>query len=188
MKNFVFEGGITRYWWIPLITGLVSIGLGIWCLCSPESSLPVFAYVFAGLVCLAGVLNITFALINSRLYPGWGWSLALGIFEIICGVWLFCLPEVVLVPTFIFTIGIYLIVVCINAICESFMIASFANDWLVWIICLLLATLCFAIIFMTGPIAGGIAVWLWIGISLITFGCYRIILSSKLRRINRRIR
>ena len=188
MKKFVFDGGITKYWWIPLITGLIAIGLGIWCLCAPASSLPVLAYAFAWLVCLAGLFNVVFAIANNRFYPGWGWSLALGIFELICGIWLLCMPEMVLIPTFIFTIGIYLIVVCINAICESFVVASYANDWMVWILVLLLATLVFAAIFMAGPVTGGIAVWLWIGISLITFGCYRIMLAAKLKKINRKIR
>ena len=27
-----------RYWWLPVITGLLSIGLGIWCLVSPDTS------------------------------------------------------------------------------------------------------------------------------------------------------
>ena len=62
MENFTFKGGITRYWWMPLITGLLSIAIGIWCLCSPDSSLPVLAYVFAGVVIAAGIVNLAFAL------------------------------------------------------------------------------------------------------------------------------
>lgn len=183
-----FGRNITRFWWIPLITGLISIGLGVWCLCSPQNSLPVLAYVFASLICLAGLLNITFGCMNTRRYPGWGWSVALGIFEVLCGVWLFCMPVSVLVPTFIFTIGIYLVIVCINAICESIVLSSYANDWIALILCLLLATIVFAIIFISGPVTGGIAVWLYIGISLITFGCYRIMLATKIKKINNKIR
>ncbi len=28
MKNYTFSG-LTRYWWVPLITGLICIGLGL---------------------------------------------------------------------------------------------------------------------------------------------------------------
>lgn len=188
MGKYRFQGGLTRLWWVPLITGIISIAIGIWCLCSPVISLSVLAYVFAGCMCGAGILNISFGIINSAPHSNWGWSLALGIMEILLGIWLFTLPESMLVTTFIFAVGIYLIVIAINAICESCMLASYAGDWMGWILLLLLATLVFAAIFLSGPVAGGIAVWLYIGLSFITFGIYRLILSAKIRRINTKIR
>lgn len=187
MEKYIFKGGITRYWWIPLITGIVSIGLGVWCLFDPSESLTVLSYVFAGLMCAAGLLNSIYGIINSSVFPNWGWSLALGLLEIICGIWLFMLPKEVLVTTFIFTIAIWLIVVTINAICETCVMASYNNQWLGWLLALLLATLVFAVIFLAGPIAGGIAVWLYIGISLITFGVYRIILAGRIKTINKAV-
>lgn len=188
MKKELFNGGLTRFWWIPLITGLLSIAIGIWCLCSPESSLPVLAYVFAGVFCATGILNIVYGIVNSAPYSNWGWSLALGLIEIVVGIWLFMMPESQLITVFIFTIALYLIFVTIYAICESFVLASYAGDWLAFMLIFLFATLVFAFIFLAGPIAGGIAVWLYIGISFITFGCYRIMLSLKLRKINHVIR
>lgn len=188
MTKHVFNGGITRFWWIPLITGILGVAFGIWCLCAPENSLPVLAYVFSGCICVAGLLNLSYGVINTHPQSNWGWSLALGILELIIGIWLFCLPENILVPTFIYTIGIYIVVAAINAICESCVMSGYANDWLGIIIGLLLCTLIFAVIFLSGPIADGIAVWLYIGISLITFGIYRIVLAAKIRKINRTIR
>lgn len=75
--------GITRYRWIPLIVGIIAIGLGIWCLCSPVSSVPVMAYIFAGLVCVAGIFNLCFAGLNHRVAPNWGWAVALGILDLV---------------------------------------------------------------------------------------------------------
>lgn len=187
MEKRIFSGALTRFWWIPLITGILSVAIGIWCLCSPSSSLPVLAYAFAVCFGLAGVLNIVFGIVNTAPHSNWGWSLALGLLEIIVAIWLFMIPEAQLVTVFIFTIGIYLIVVTINAICEACVLSSYANDWTAWMIAFLAATLIFAAIFLAGPIAGGIAVWLYIGISFITFGIYRMLLSAKLRKINRRI-
>ena len=188
MEKRIFNGGLTRLWWIPLITGLLAIAVGIWCLCSPESSLPVLAYVFAAAFCATGVLNLAYGIVNTQPHSSWGWSLALGLIEIICGIWLFMMPEAQLVTVFIFTIALYLIFVAINAICEAFVLAGYARDWLALMLVFLLATLVFAIIFLAGPIAGGIAVWLYIGISFITFGCYRILLALKLRKLNHQIR
>lgn len=188
MEKFIFKGGVTRLWWLPLVTGLLSIGIGIWCLCSPDSSLPVLAYVFAGLIIAAGVINIAFSIANTQVMPGWGWSLALGLIEIICGIWLYTLPADMLVVTFIYTIGIYLIFVTINAICESWMLYTYSSGWIGLLLAFLLITLAFAVIFLAGPVIGGVAVWLYIGISFISFGCYRMALAFKLRKLNHEIR
>lgn len=37
--------GITRYWWFPLLTGLLSIGIGIWCLMYAIGFYPIFVAV-----------------------------------------------------------------------------------------------------------------------------------------------
>lgn len=188
MNNLTFTRGITRIWWIPMITGIISIAIGVWCFCSPESSLSVLAYVFAACVIGAGVLNTLFAIINSPHNHEWGLNLLLGLIEGGIGIWLFCLPQNVLITTFIYTVGIYLIFVTITAICATCSLYNTSSDWTGWLLALLLCTLVFAIIFIAGPIGGGIAVWLYIGISFITFGAYRIIFATKLSRINNYIR
>ena len=188
VNDYVFKGGITRYWWIPLITGLLAIGIGIWCLCSPESSLPVLAYTMAILFCCAGVFNSCFAIANKGFTPGWGWALALGLIELCLGIWLLCQPVPVLTVTFIYAVGIYLIFAAINAICELFSVYSGSFSWIGWLVAMLLIVILFSFIFLAGPIGGGIAVWLWIGISFVFFGCYRILLSMAIRSINKKIR
>ncbi len=137
---------------------LLSIAIGIWCLCSPDSSLPVLAYVFAGVVIAAGIVNLAFAIANTRIMPGWGWPLALGLIEIITGIWLLTLPESMLIVTFIYTVGVYLIFVTINAICESCMLYTYSSGMTGWLLALLLVTLAFAVIFLAGPVVGGVAV------------------------------
>lgn len=187
-RNFIFKGGVTKFWWIPLLTGLLSIGIGIWCLFSPQTSLPILAYAFAGVICAAGIFNLTFAFVNSKLFPGWGWSLAMGFLELLCGIWMFSMSTPVLTSTFMWIVGFYLIFAVVNAICDSCTFYGYANDWFGWILAVLLITLLFAAIFISGPIAGGIAVWLYIGIAFIMFGFYRILMAGKIRKINRKLR
>lgn len=187
-NNYVFKGGVTKYWWVPLITGLLSIGIGVWCLCNPVASLSALSIVFAWLIFAAGIFNLSFAVSNAKRFPNWGWALGLGLLEVICGVWMIFLPQAVLTTVFIYAIGFYLIFAAINAICDACTFYGYSRDWLGWIIALLLVTLLFAVIFMAGPIGGGIAVWLYIGISFITFGIYRLVLSAKIRRLNKSIR
>ena len=82
----------SRYWWIPLISGLLFFVFGIWTLCCPGESLEVLAYAFAIIFTLAGLFYIGFAAIASRWSSDWGWNLAIGILEVILGIWLLTLP------------------------------------------------------------------------------------------------
>lgn len=184
--SFSFKGAITRLWWVPMVTGLISVAFGIWCMLSPQTSLPVFAYIFAGALCFAALLNFVFAAMNAGFGHGWGWALALGILELFAGIWLFTLPQVILVDTFIFVVGIWILVAAINSICEACMLSSVSVLWTIFMVLLLVATMFFAVIFLSDPIAGGIAVWLWIGISMVTFGIYRIFFAAQLKRLSSR--
>lgn len=174
--------GVARLWWVPLLTGLICIGLGIWTFCSPIESMEVLAYVFAAIMLAAGVLDISFALMNSGITSNWGWSLALGLLELIAGIWLFTLPAVALTGVFVFVIGVWILVAAVNSICEAASLSNVSGWWTVWMILMLIATVAFAVIFLSDPIAGGVAVWLWVGLSLICFGVYRLFLAAALRR------
>ncbi|MEZ3551177.1 MAG: DUF308 domain-containing protein [Muribaculaceae bacterium] len=179
-----YYGSLTRLWWIPMVTGVLSVAFGIWCFCSPEASLTVFAYLFAACMVVAALLNFVYAFLNTGKDSGWGWALALGILELLAGVWLFSLPQIVLVDTFIFVIGIWIIVAAINSICEACVLSSVSPGWMVWMILLLFVTIVFAVLFLSNPVVGGVAVWLYIGISLITFGVFRIVFAVKAKQLN----
>ena len=45
-------------------------------------------------------------------------------------------------------------------------------------------TIVFAVLFLSNPVVGGVAVWLYIGISLITFGVFRIVFAVKAKQLN----
>lgn len=180
-----FTRGITRFWWIPMLTGIIAVALGIWCLCSPVTSIPVLAYIFAALICLAGVFNLTYAFVNRMGAPNWGWALALGLLDLLAGIWMFTLPEEELAVTFIIVLGIWLICVAINAICETFVLSSGSAVWAVISIILLIATIWFAVMFLSSPMTMAVAGWIYLGISLITFGVFRISISCRVKKINR---
>lgn len=183
MSNGRRTGAVTRYWWIPLITGLCCIGLAVWCFIDPGQSLPVMAYSFAALMVITGCMNLGYAIMATGWYGGWGWSLALGILELICGIWLWCLPIGAMVVMFMYMIGIWILVAGINGICETCALSTRQPAWIVWMILLLLATVAFAIIFISNPILSGITEWIWLGVSLATFGIYRISLAFATKKI-----
>lgn len=181
------KNGIHKIWWVPLITGILAIILGVWCFCSPETSLSSFAYFFIGCLLAAGCLNISYALFNYKLPTNWGWSLVLGILELVCGFWLFAVPAPTLAIAFAYTAGIWMLVVSINSIGEAISFHSYGTAWSVIMIILLIATIGFVVYFLINPILGFAIGWLWIGISLILFGIWRIALAFKVRSFNNHI-
>lgn len=187
MITDTIRNGIHRLWWVPLLTGIAALALGIWCMMSPATSLPVFAYVFAGCIVVAGILNLSYAIFNAHLRTNWGWSLALGLLELICGIWMFTLPAETLAVAFAYAMGIWVIVVAINGISEAAFFSRYSAAWTVWMVILLVATIIFGFYFIVNPLFGGVAGWLWIGISLIFFGVWRIALAFKIRSLNKRI-
>ena len=167
-----------------MITGLIFIGFGIWCLCNPVESLTIMAYIFAGGLGAVGICNLIYGFANVKNNHGWGWSVASGIIEILIAIWLFFLPAPTLTQALIFCAGLYIIFVAVNAIAESFVIYSFSSLWSVWFFLLLLVSVCCACMFLAAPIMGAMAVWLYIGISFITYGVFRVLLSLKIKHIN----
>ena len=182
-SNFIYRA--TNFWWVPLITGLIFIGFGVWCLCNPVESLKIFAYIFAGTIGVIGIFNLLFGFTNINTSHGWGWAVACGIIEILCSIWLFFLPSGQLTQAFVFCIGLYIIFVAINAITESFSMYRLSSFWSVWLFLLLLVSIVCACIFLAAPIMGALAVWIYIGISFITYGVVRVLLSIDLRKINK---
>ena len=172
MKEYNLKGAVTSLWWFPLVTGLIGIGLGIWVLAAPVASITTFAIAFAICIAIAGVLNTIL-------------TLAYGLLELICAIWLFSLPHATLATAFIIIVGIWILVSAINGIAESAMLSRYNGFWTVLMVLLLLATIFFAILFLTNPVFGGVAVWLFLGISILAFGLYRIIIAFVLKRASR---
>lgn len=170
-----------------MITGLIAIALGVWCFCSPEESLTVFAYVFAGCLIFAGGWNLGYAFSNTRLHTNWGWSLVLGILEIVCGWWLWSLPAETLAVAFAYAAGFWMLVVAINAIGEASYFSRYSRGWSIWMIILLIFVIGFTIYFLFNPIFGGLVGWMYIGFSLVFFGVWRICLACKLRSFNKNL-
>lgn len=187
MKRIRIESGIRKFWWLPLITGIISIGLGIWTMVAPAPALEVLAYVFAACMLVAGAFNIVYSVSASKYTPGWGWTLAIGIMELFAGIWLLAMPAAVVVSTFIFVVGFFIIFAAINALCEAFAMSMFSGWWVLWSILLLIATIVLTVIFLTNPVEGGIMTWIWIGLSLLTFGLYRVILAFQIKSVADRV-
>lgn len=185
MSKSSSTGLISRYWWIPLVTGLIAIGFGIWCLCDPSQSLPVLSYLFAAGMVLAGVMNCSFAFVNTSLYSGWGWSLFLGILELIAGIWMFFIPVPEMTVMFMYIVAIWILVVAIQSFVECCMLMKYSVWYVLGMILMLFCSIVFSFILLVNPIESIYISWLWIGLSLIMYGCYRVAFSFSMRNLGK---
>lgn len=200
MKTSDYYFGLNKYWWLPLVSGIIFIGLGVWCLCAPAYFLDIMAYVFAGAFGAVGLFNLFYGICNFNTNPGWGWAVAAGVVEILFCFFLFFIPESILAYVFVYGIGLYVIFMAIYSFFEYFMVARSNGFWFTLIILSCLAAIAFAITFMVGPgaselvgsvtaplagtIVPAIIGWLWMGISFLCYGAYRVMLSCRMKAMN----
>jgi len=88
---------ILRYWWVLLLSGLVSAGFGIAALYYyPTISLS-FAVVWTALwLITGGALGVYIAVQEHRARVSWGWTLTLGLLAIAAGVLAIMYPGITL--------------------------------------------------------------------------------------------
>lgn len=180
MRN-TFLAGITRYWWLPLLTGLICLGLGIWCVCSPSQSLPVIAMAFAICLLAVGVFDIVWGFATSRHNPGWGWDLCLAVIDIIAGIWMLTMTPAQMTMTFLYIIGIWLIFAAFNGIGQMFAVSVYNPFATVLAVILLVMTIIFSFWLIINPVGLGVAAWIWLGIALCCYGVFKIALAFKVK-------
>lgn len=175
-----------KNWWALLVLGILFIGMGIMVFANPLESYTTLAAFFAASMMISGLFQKWFAISNRDELEGWGWQLALGIMEFIIGI--------VLVFNLNFTMAILPFYVGFWLLFKSFALIGFSfelksynvlNWWYYLVFGLLLTLLSWLIIL--NPLFGGMTIVVWTGIALIVAGIAYIMLSFKLKKVNRKI-
>lgn len=86
-----------KYWYLPLIAGILLIILGVWVFFTPASSFVALSLLFTCSFILFGLFDLMLAIINRHEWEDWGWALVRGILSVILGVILVCHPGVSMV-------------------------------------------------------------------------------------------
>lgn len=173
-----------RYWWIPLITGILAIAAGVLCFIFPAASMATLAIFFMWLLIVAGIFNICYAIGNSKHNSHWGWSLANGIIEIILGVWLWTFPIGELTAVFVYAVAFWILFMIIYGIAETTALSAYRIGWVGWLLGMIFIALICILIFLLSPIGNGLMAWTFIGCSFIVYGFWRIVLAIRLRKLN----
>ncbi len=185
MNNIVMIKNSVKYWYLVLVAGIISIGVGLWIMIFPRESITVTALVFVLTFLITGLFETIFAIANRNAMTNWGWGLALGILNLIIGVLLLLNPAIS-VLTLAFYVGFVILFHSLAAIIIAFdlkryLILQWGNLLAMGIIGFILAVL-----LLVNPSLTTMVVIIFLGLALIIGGTMSIYFSLKLKKIKER--
>ncbi|WP_019672212.1 HdeD family acid-resistance protein [Psychrobacter lutiphocae] len=176
-----------RYWYIPLIVGVLFIATGIYTFMSPETSYLALSVLFSISFIVTGIAEIVFSLSNKEVMDNWGWTLAFGILTLIVGILLFINPALSM-TTLPYYVGFLILFRSISAISFSLDLKRYAiGDWSLLLLLGVLG-LIFAFVLIWNPVFAGMTLIVWTGLALISSGVFSLYLAWKLRAMNNRVK
>lgn len=173
-----------KHWYIPLVVGLLFIGLGIWTIFNPAESYLGLAILFIIAFIVGGILEIIFAISNKDELDHWGWELANGILSFVIGIIMAMKPELSMV-TLPFYVGFVIMFRSIMAISSSLELKKYGvMDW-GNLMAMGILGLIFSFILLWNPMFAGLTIVVWTGMAFIIIGGYGVYFSLKLKKLHK---
>lgn len=185
MENSLFKKvkKAIDYWYIPLLVGLLFVGIGIWCFITPLAAYLTLAFIFSVSFLGSGIFEIIFALSNRKKIDNWGWTLASGILGFVVGILLIINPliSITILPLYV---GFVILFRSIMAIVIAFDLKSYGVlDWGNLLVLGILGTI-FSFVLLWNPIFAGLSIVYYTAFALIALGIFYIYFAFKLKRIH----
>jgi uncharacterized membrane protein HdeD (DUF308 family) len=165
-------------WWVYLLAGIGLFGLGIWVLSSPGAAFLGLTIYFAALILFNGVANTIFALSNRARLRGWGWLLALGLAEILFGLYLLSQP-IVAAGTLAFVIGFWLLLRSGATVANAFTLRRLGYRHWGWTLALGLVGVVLAFLVLGNPAIGVLGAVTWLALALLVLGVAAFVLGLR---------
>ncbi|WP_029906556.1 HdeD family acid-resistance protein [Prevotella sp. 10(H)] len=186
MKNDLFYSAkqAVKYWWVSILIGLLAVGLGIWCLITPLSTLVALTMVFAVAFFVSGIFEIAFAISNKKVLKAWGWTLASGIIDLVFGIILIAMPVEVIALVLVYFVGFWVMFQSIWAIGTSAELQRNGVKGWGWLMALAILGVIMSFVFILSPAFTTGFIIALISISFIAYGIFRIYLGVKLKSLH----
>lgn len=172
-----------RHWYLPLILGIVFIGVGIWVFLTPMASYITLSLIFGFVFLFAGIIEIIHAVANRQELDSWGWSLMGGIIDLILGILLVSQPQIsmIVLPLYV---GFGILFRSIMAISRSLELKKYnVRDWGSLLVVGILGVI-FAFIMIWNPLFGGFTIVIYTALAFVAIGVFQIYLSFRLKKLH----
>ncbi len=173
----------SRYWWVPVVRGLVAIALGVFAFVWPIATITALVLVFGAVAVADGMLAIGAAIAARKLTSDWWVLLVQGFVGIAIGVLTVVYPAItalallVLMAVWAIGLGVLQVVAAVK------LRRDISGGW--WLVLGGLLGIAFGILLMSNPVAGAVAVLWLIGIFAIAWGVMQMVGGFDLRRFTR---
>lgn len=172
-----------KHWYFSLILGIILIAVGIWVFLTPVSSYIALSILFSITFLIAGIMEITFSVVNRGQLRHWGWTLVGGIVDLLIGILLISQPALSLV-VLPFYVGFAILFRSIMAIGWAIELKRQAvADWGYVLIFGILGAI-FSFILLWNPLFAGMTIVFYTALAFIMAGCFQVYLSLKLRKLS----
>lgn len=180
MPNVISK--IAKYWYLPLIIGILYIILGVYVLNTPVESFLTLSVLFSIGFLVSGILEIGFSIANSSLLAGWIWGLISGLIDLFIGIFLIRRPE--LQPfTLTLFFGFWLLFRSFTTIGTSVELSRLPGSGWGWLLILGILSVFASVVLIWNPFLSGYTLILFVGAGLIVIGIYHIVFSIKVKNI-----
>jgi uncharacterized membrane protein HdeD (DUF308 family) len=171
-----------KFWYIPLIVGLIFIGTGIYTFFQPVTTYLVLVWLFSFSFLISGIFEILFALLNRKQIDNWVWILAAGLINAILGAILLSRPEVsiAILPLYV---GFGILFRSIAAIGYGFDLKQYGVQGTGNLIFIGILGVVFGTLVIFNPVFGAINIIFWTAISFIISGLYSVDFALKLKKL-----
>lgn len=176
-----------KHWYIPLIVGILFIGVSILVFSSPLGSLLTLSIFFALSFLLGGIFEIIFSVSNRHRLENWGWALAFGIMTTLIGGLLILNPQLSL-TALLFYVGFIILFRSIGAISFALDVKRYGSkNWgLLLAFGIIGAIVSFFLIW--NPAFAGISVVILVAMGFLFGGLFNIYFSIQLRRVHKNMK
>ena len=172
-----------KYWYLPLLSGIIFLLMGIWTFMNPADAYVALAFLFSISFLASGLFESLFSITNRDAIDNWGWHLIIGIFTLVVGFIMLIRPEISM-ATLPFYIGFVVLFRAMAAIgiaidLRNYGVRSWGNMMLIGVLGLLLG-----FILLWNPAFAGLTAVVLTAMALIITGIYSIMISLKLKKLH----
>ncbi len=171
-----------KHWYLPLISGLIFVGMGFYTFNHPLASYVALSMLFSLSFIFSGLSEIIFALSNKSENRNTGWTLFLGIVTFVIGLSLLANPEIS-IATLPLYVGFIVLFRSIGSVIHSLDLKkNNSSSWGGFMFMGILGII-FSQFLMHNPTFTGMTIVIWTGIALLTAGILNIFLSFRLKKL-----
>lgn len=169
---------LAQNWWAIGLRGAFAVLFGILTFVMPVVTMATLVILFAAYMLVDGVFGIVSGVKAARKGERWGWLVGEGLANIVAGLVAFLWPGIT-VLVFVYLVAFWSIVTGGLMTAAAFKLKLDHGRW--WLVLAGIFSAVFGILLALAPIAGAVALTLWLGAYAIVFGVMLLVLAFRLR-------